>query len=67
MAWIKLAHHSDKWCGFMKVLNRRKSAISLPVERLSGSHYGVRLFVRSARDLQHLQVDIDGPSLTIYI
>jgi len=67
MAWIKLAHHSDKWWGFMKVLNPRKSAISLPVEQLSRFHYGVRLFVRSARDLQHLQVDMDGPSLTIYI
>ena len=51
----------------MKVLNPRKSAISLPVEQLSRFHYGVRLFVRSARDLQHLQVDMDGPSLTIYI
>jgi len=69
MTWIKLAHHSDKWWGFMKVLNPRQSAISLPVEKkkLSGFRYGVRLFVRSARDLQHLQFDMDGPSLTIYV
>ena len=28
MAWIKLAHHSDKCWGFMKVLNPQMSAIS---------------------------------------